>query len=148
MSDKVTGAVETHRDTGFNCAQSVLGQFAPEMGMDTDIAAKVACGFGSGMGRSGNMCGAVTGGILVLGLKYGMSDPEASQDKEKTYEKVRNLLNMIREKCGSVNCKDLLGVDVGTEEGRRELKEKNLSDKVCAKVVGEVVRSVEMLFDQ
>ena len=66
MSDKVTGAVETHRDTGFNCAQSVLGQFAPEMGMDTDIAAKVACGFGSGMGRSGNMCGAVSGGILVL----------------------------------------------------------------------------------
>lgn len=148
MSDKVRGAVQTHRNTGFNCAQSVLSQFAPELGMDTDIAVKVACGLGSGMGRSGNMCGAVTGGILILGLKYGMTDPEAGEDKEKTYEKVRKLLYMIQENFGSVNCKDLLGVDVGTAEGRQELKEKNLSDKVCSKVVGEVVRSVEILFDQ
>ncbi len=86
MSDEVKGAVETYQTTGYNCAQSVLSEFAPRFGLDRDTAMKIACGFGSGMGRSGNMCGAVTGGILVLSLKYGMMDPGSEEDKEKTYE--------------------------------------------------------------
>jgi C_GCAxxG_C_C family probable redox protein len=92
MRDKVKGAVETYQTTGFNCAQSVLSEFAPQFGLDRDTAMKLACGFGSGMGRSGNMCGAVTSGILVLGLKNGMMDPESQEDKEKTYEEVVRLL--------------------------------------------------------
>ena len=147
MKDKVKSAVETYRNTGFNCAQSVLSEFAPQFGMDRDTAMRVACGFGAGMGRSGNMCGAVTGGILVLGLKYGMMDPESPEDKEKTYEKVVKLLDRIMATHSSANCNDLMGVDIGTPEGLQEAQEKDLSDKVCSKIVGDVTRILEELLE-
>jgi len=147
MRDKVKGAVVTYRNTGFNCAQSVLSEFAEQFGMDRDTAMKIACGLGSGMGRSGNMCGAVTSGMLVLGLKYGMADPESHEDKEKTYEEVVRLLERIRAIHGSANCSDLMGVDLGTPEGLHEAQEKNLSDKVCSKVVGDVTRILEELLE-
>ena len=80
MSDKVQGAVEMYRNTGSNCAQSVLAEFAPGLGMDKDTAVKVAYLPGSGMGRSGNVCGAFTGGIPAIGLEYGMVDPDSSEN--------------------------------------------------------------------
>ncbi len=147
MNDKVKDAVETYQTTGYNCAQSVLAVFAPELGMDRDTAMKIACGFGSGMGRSGNMCGAVTGGMIVLGLKYGMMDPESEEDKEKTYEEVVGLLERIQSIHGSANCTDLMGVDIGTPEGLQEAQEQELSEKVCSKIVGDVTRILEELLE-
>jgi C_GCAxxG_C_C family probable redox protein len=145
MGDKIKGAVETYRNTGFNCAQSVLSEFAPLFGMDQDTAMRVACGFGAGMGRSGEVCGAVTGGMLVLGLKYGMTDPESLEDKEKTYEEVGKLLKKFKEIHGSTSCTELMGVDIGTPEGLQEAQEKDLSDMVCSKIVGDVTRILEEL---
>jgi C_GCAxxG_C_C family probable redox protein len=147
MNDKVKRAVDTYRNTGFNCAQSVLSAFAPQLGMDRDTAMKVACGLGAGMGRSGNVCGAVTGGMLVLGLKYGMVDPELQEDKEKTYDQILKLLNRIRAIHGSDNCTDLMGVDIGTPEGLQEAQDKELSDKICSKIVGDITRILEELLE-
>jgi C_GCAxxG_C_C family probable redox protein len=115
--------------------------------MDRDTAMKVACGLGAGMGRSGNVCGAVTGGMLVLGLKYGMVDPELQEDKEKTYDQILKLLNRIKAIHGSDNCTDLMGVDIGTPEGLQEAQDKELSDKICSKIVGDVTRILEELLE-
>ena len=145
MGDKVKGAVETYLNTEFNCAQSVVSQFAQELNIDSVAALKVSCGLGSGMGRTGNMCGAVTGGMLVLGLKYGMSEPDSTDDKDKTYDKVASLLNKIEGIYGSANCTELMGVDIGTPAGQQEAKEKGLSEKICAKVVEDVTRILEDL---
>jgi C_GCAxxG_C_C family probable redox protein len=147
MSDKVKGAVETYQTTGFNCAQSVLSEFAEQFGMDRDTAMRISCGLGSGMGRSGNMCGAVTSGMLVLGLKYGMADPGSQSDKEKTYEKALIMLDRIMAIHGSANCTDLMGVDLGTPEGLLQAQEQELSDKVCSKLVGDVTRILEELLE-
>jgi C_GCAxxG_C_C family probable redox protein len=144
MKDNVNNAVEIYKD-GYNCAQSVLTVFAPDLGMDRDIAMKVSCGFGSGIGRSGNLCGAITGGMLVLGLKYGMIDSEFQEEKENTYDKVIELQERIRAIHGTVNCNDLLGFDIGTPEGLEKVKELELSDKICSKIVGDVVRILEEL---
>ena len=145
MSDKAKDAVEMYRNTEFNCAQSVLAEFAPQFGMDRDTAMKVACGLGSGMGRSGNICGAISGGMLVLGLKYGMTDPDSPEDKKLTYQKVCELLEKVIAKQKFTNCTDLMGVDIGTEEGLQEAKDKDLSNKVCSKIVGDVARILEEL---
>jgi C_GCAxxG_C_C family probable redox protein len=56
--------------SGYNCAQAILYAFGPDLGLDGETALKVATGLGAGMGRRGEVCGAVTGGILALGLKY------------------------------------------------------------------------------
>jgi C_GCAxxG_C_C family probable redox protein len=145
MEDKVKSAVDTYRNTEFNCAQSVLSEFAPQLGMDEKTAIKVACGLGSGMGRTGNICGAISGGMLVLGLRYGMTDPDSAEDKERTYEKVIDLLGKIKSLHGFSNCNDLMGVDIGTPEGLQEAKDKDLSNKVCSKIVGDVARILEEL---
>ncbi len=146
MEEKIKSAVESYND-GYNCAQSVLAVFAQELGMDRDTAMKIACGFGSGMGRSGNMCGAVTGGMLVLGLKFGMMDSESQEDKEKTYEEVAVLLERIKTIHGSANCTDLMGVDLGTPEGLQESQDRDLSDKVCSKIIEDVTRILEELIE-
>ena len=145
MSDKVKNAVETYLNTEFNCAQSVVSEFARELGIDIDTARRISCGLGSGMAKTGNMCGAVTGGMLVLGLKYGMTDPDSTQDKEKTYEKVASLLEKIEVVHGSSNCVDLMGVDIATPDGQQEAKEKELSEKICSKVVRDVTQILEDL---
>ena len=132
-----------YRETEFNCAQSILASFAPGLGMDKETAMKVACGLGSGMGRKGSMCGAVTGGILVLGLKYGMIDGESVHDKEKTYDAVCLLLERVEAIHGSTNCTELMGVDIGTPEGQETAKEKNLSERICSRVVEDVAIILE-----
>ena len=67
---------------GYNCAQSVLFSFCEELGLDAETALKLSCGLGAGMGRQGEVCGAVSGGIVVLGLKFGRgkNDKRAETD--------------------------------------------------------------------
>ncbi len=72
---------------GYNCAQSVLFAFGPDLGLDGETSLKLATGFGAGMGRRGEVCGAVTGGILALGLKYGRGGRQDRQATEETYQK-------------------------------------------------------------
>ena len=70
MSNRTNIAVDKFL-SGYNCAQSVLYAFREEIGLGDDMALKIACGLGAGMGRKQEVCGAVTGGILVLGLRHG-----------------------------------------------------------------------------
>ena len=76
---------------GFSCSQSVLAAFAPEPGLDADAALRVSAAFGGGMGRAGGTCGAVTGALMVLGLRYGptVADKVA---KEQTYTQAREFI--------------------------------------------------------
>ena len=147
MGDTSRDAVDTYRDTEFNCAQSVFAAFAPQLGLDRDTAMKIACGLGSGMGKTGNMCGAVTGGMLVLGLRYGMVEPDSTEDKARTYKAVALLLERIEKIHGSSNCTQLMGVDIGTPEGLDTVKKMNLAEKICSTIVQDVARIVEELLE-
>ena len=71
---------------GFNCSQTVLSAFALDFGMDAETAYRLACAFGGGLACSGETCGTVTGALMVLGLKYGMTDFRDQRAKEETYE--------------------------------------------------------------
>ena len=74
---------------GFSCSQSVLSAFAAEMGLEKEIALKVAGSFGGGMGRMGGTCGAVTGAFMAIGLRYAKLDPSDNATRDKGYEMVR-----------------------------------------------------------
>src|SRR5512145_1594813 len=84
-------AMETHRQAellfaeGYSCSQSVLTAFADRIDLDRDTALRVAAAFGGGMSRAGKTCGAVTGGLMALGLYAGSTDPEDKAAKERTY---------------------------------------------------------------
>ena len=114
---------------GYNCAQSVLCAYADECGLEKDKALQAAVGFGGGMGKLQETCGAVTGAILVLGLSSGFKEGDGRDKINESYVKVRRLVRGFSAREETVRCRDLLGCDLATEEGQKLFKEGNLRDK-------------------
>ena len=122
----------------------MLYAFRDESAMDEDTALKVACGLGAGMGRKQEVCGAVTGGILVLGLRHGRGSRDERPATEATYAKTRELMERFADRHGSCICRVLLnGCDPSTEEGKKQFKEKDLLNVVCRPCVQTVVEILE-----
>ncbi len=130
---------------GFNCSQTVLSVFAPDFGMDAETAYRVACAFGGGFAGSGETCGAVTGALMVLGLKYGMTDFRNQKAKEETYEYTRRFLREFASRHNSIKCRDLLGCDIATPDQRARAKTAGLFDTICPAFVRDAVAIVETL---
>ncbi len=145
MSDRIEKAVETFSE-GYNCSQSVFSAYAPLCGIDEHQALKIATGFGSGMARMQEVCGAVTGAFMVIGAKHGMTDPADRASVGKTYQGVRKFSDRFRELHGSILCRDLLGgIDLNTEEGHKAFKDKNLKESVCTQCVRDAASILEQL---
>ncbi len=121
--------------SGFNCAQAVLVPFCDRHGIGEKQALLIACGFGGGVGRSDNMCGAVSGAVMALGLKYGAEKASDKEKKELCYAKVREFILSFRNKYGEVSCTGLLGCNMSTKEGFEEAKMKEVHTKICPKFV-------------
>ncbi len=131
---------------GYNCAQAVLCASCDRLPFDKNTALRVACGLGAGMGRKQETCGAVTGGILALGLKYGRGEKEERSRTEETYGMTRELMNRFEAKHGSCCCRELLGgCDLKTEDGLRYYKANDLLHITCAPCVQTVGTILEDL---
>lgn len=125
---------------GFNCAQAVMYSFCDELHIEKETALKLACGFGAGMGRKEEVCGAVTGGIIAIGCKYGRGEKDDLAATELTYTKTRELMDAFALKHGSFSCRNLLnGCDLATEEGRKYFNRNNLRNSICLPCVQSVV---------
>ena len=119
----------------YNCAQSVLAAYAADYGLEKDKALSIAVGFGAGMGRAQEVCGAISGAIMVLGLSSGFTEADSRDKINVVYAKVRRLLDDFSAKEGTVKCRELLeGCDLATEEGQKIFKEQNLKEK-CRRCV-------------
>ena len=106
-----------------NCAQSVLAAYAADYNLEKEKALQVALGFGAGMGRLQETCGAVTGAFMVLGLAGELNN------KDAIYAKVRAFAADFSSKEKSIKCRDLLGCDLLTEDGQKIFKDQNLKNK-------------------
>jgi len=109
--------MEKHRDKaaklfkeGYNCSQSVFGAYAGEYGIDKELAFKISASFGSGMGRMREVCGAVSGMLMVAGLETGASEGKDFAGKKANYDMVQKLAGEYRKNNGSIICKELLGL--------------------------------------
>lgn len=120
-------------DQGYACSQSVLLTFAPEFNLDEKTAKLISSTFGGGMGRLRQKCGAVTGGFMVLGLKYGNSDPKDMETKLHAYKMVRELNKQVEEIHGTSNCFELLKKHA-TEADVEARKHHKI---ICRRVVGD-----------
>ena len=133
---------------GYNCAQSVFYPFCDDLHFDKNTALKMACGFGAGMGRKGEVCGAVTGGIMVIGAKYGRGERDDRTATELTYKKTRELMDRFEQKHGTFICRKLLhGCEITTEEGHRYFKENNLANTTCKACVQSVVEILDDIME-
>ena len=96
---------------------------AESQGIQSDLLPKIATGFCSGVARTGGQCGALSGAIMALGLLTGRSEPGASVDDH--YRQVQELVARFKDEFGSINCQELTGVHLGTEEGQMQFREAN-----------------------
>ena len=113
-------------ENGYVCSQAVFAAFSTDFGVSKEDALKIGACFGSGM-RKGEVCGACTGALMALGLKYG--DDKARSD----------------EVCVKFICRDLLECDISTEEGVAFAREHNLFKELCPKMVESAAEIVEKL---
>lgn len=95
---------------GYNCAQAVLGAFCDDLGLDFDMAMKLSSGFGGGMGRLREVCGAVSGMFMVFDMKYGYTSPTDKSGKMELYSHIQNLAKKFEAENGSIICRELLGL--------------------------------------
>jgi C_GCAxxG_C_C family probable redox protein len=130
---------------GFNCAQSVLYAFCEDFGMSREEALKVSCAFGAGMGRKGDTCGAVSGGLMAIGLKYGMYLEGDQAAKEKTYALAQEFAREFQARNGSTVCRELLGLEIGTPEGMKLFKDKGYHATRCTQYVRDAAEMLEEL---
>lgn len=130
---------------GYSCSQSVLVAFAPDLGLEADAALRVAAAFGGGMARTGGTCGAVTGALMALGLKYGATRSDDKAAKERLYTLAREFMARFEARQGALSCRELLGYDIGDPQGHRAFREKGLSATVCSQAVAAAAEIVEQL---
>lgn len=131
-------------DQHCNCAQSVFAPFAFRFGMDLDIALKIATPFGGGMGHAGQICGAVSGGLMAIGLVKGIT----SYDREKKYAcygLAQEFQDRFQELYGEITCPGLLGYDIGNPGELEKVRELNLIRNLCTNYVGDAARIVDLL---
>lgn len=127
----------------FNCSQAVFTTFAVEMGIDEDLALKLATEFGGGA-RCGQMCGAVSGALMVLGLKYGHCHSDDNEEKAKAYSFAVEFNERFKSKNNSIVCKELLGYDLSSPEDSAIIKQNDLFHTICPKMISD---AVEILMD-
>ncbi|MBQ9928016.1 MAG: C_GCAxxG_C_C family protein [Lachnospiraceae bacterium] len=132
---------------GFNCSQAVFTTFATDYGISEEMALKIATQFGGGA-RKGEMCGAVAGALMVLGLKYGHYHMNAPQEKGNAYKKAEEFMNRFIEKNDTVVCRELLGYDVSKPKDMDKIKELDLFQSICPKMIQCATEIVEQMLKE
>lgn len=137
---------ETLFKSGYNCAQSVIGAFCDDLGLDFDTTMKLSEGFGGGIGRMRLTCGAVSGMVMITGmmLSRGAKDGDTRMD---VYGKVQELAQKFKEMNGSIVCADLLGGNVTTNPEPEKRTEKYYRKRPCVELVKDCVKIIEEEFD-
>jgi C_GCAxxG_C_C family probable redox protein len=131
---------------GFSSSKAVISSFSKDLGLDKETARKISCGFGAGMARTGNICGAVTGAIMVIGLKCGKATAGDDAAKERTYALVQEFITKFRAKNGSINCTELLRYDLRDPGQRKEAHESNTVGTKCSEFARDAAEILENIF--
>jgi C_GCAxxG_C_C family probable redox protein len=142
MPDNTQKALAIFR-SGKNCAQAVLTAFSEELEFDNDFALALSSGFGGGMGRLQETCGAATGAFMVLGIYNSRKYADNNERKEHTYAMIQEFNKQFVAIHKTSNCRLLLGIDLKTDEGQQMMRDKNLSELVCEKCVSDSVKILE-----
>ncbi len=121
-------------DKGYNCAQAVLASLCDLTGLDEETSLAVAGGFGGGM-RAAEVCGAVSGAVMAIGLCFPSTDGNDAKAKENIAALTRQFHRRFREKNETITCRGLLGYDMEKPEEMAKVKELGLTAKLCPALV-------------
>ncbi|MCX6089548.1 MAG: C-GCAxxG-C-C family protein [Candidatus Atribacteria bacterium] len=132
---------------GFNCCESTILGLCDWLHIQTDVLPQLATGFGGGLGHTGEVCGAVTGSIMALGLKYGRKEPTDKKTRDDLYKMVEHFLDDVKKELGTIKCLELIGIPMNTEEGLAKYRAENMH-QVCHGIIEKVSRITQRYLDQ
>jgi C_GCAxxG_C_C family probable redox protein len=130
-------------EKGFLCAPAVLSTYSEQLGLEKTSALKIACGFGGGIGRMGRTCGAVTGAVMVIGLKYGQVNLADVESREKTYTLVKEFVDRFTALHGSIECRELIGYDLSKSSDLESARENGVFQNKCPGFVCDSARILD-----
>lgn len=132
-------------EKGYNCAQAVAGAFSDEIGMDTLQIVKAVSGFGGGIGRLREVCGAVSGMVFVANMLYGYESPTDADAKKAHYSDIQSLAKSFSDMNGSYICRELLGLSISGADS--PVPEKRTTEyyqkRPCVELVGDAAEILE-----
>ena len=138
-----------HFKQGYNCAQSVVLAFKDELGLDERTLLTMASPFGGGMGRLREVCGAVSGAFIVLGLKFGYVSAEDYEGKKRLYGYVQEVGNRFKALNGSYICSELVGLPAGADKPAPEKRtDEYYKKRPCADLVGDAAEILERFIEE
>jgi C_GCAxxG_C_C family probable redox protein len=145
LSVKQRQAVELFKND-YNCSQSVLSVFSEEMGIKKDLALKLASPFGAGIAYMQKTCGAVSGALMVIGLKFGKGENGTNEDKATAYDMSHHFMAEFKKMHKTICCNELLdGINMSTPEGMVEIMELDYFRIRCARYVFDAVKIAEKI---
>ncbi|MFX1245799.1 MAG: C-GCAxxG-C-C family protein [Promethearchaeota archaeon] len=122
-----------------NCAQAILSTFGPRLGLDKELSLKLTEVFSGGMAHTGNICGAVTGAFMVIGLKFSDLDVK---HQEAMHDRAKEFIRKFKEKYHSIICRELINYDLTTIKNRKHATERKIF-KNCPKYVRDAAEILE-----
>ena len=139
MTLKTTEAAEkavTLFDSGYNCAESILLALSLHFNKKSPIIPRIATGFGAGIGRSGQTCGALSAAVMAIGLLRGCDRGKEEREKRNAaYESVRRMVKAFEKEFRSSQCRVLTQCDLETEEGKEKYRKEELHEKLCPRLI-------------
>ena len=135
---------------GYNCAQSVIVSFADVLQIKDETALRLASGFGGGMGRMQQTCGAITGAFMVIGYLKGnyQQNEESEKSRSITNQLIQDFSEKFVQKHGSINCKALIDFDLNTQEGQEKAKEEDVFNQKCTFFIKTAIELLEETLDK
>ena len=133
--------------SGYNCAQAVAVAFTDVTGLTEAQAAKMASAFGGGMGRMREVCGAVSGMLMVLSFVYGYDTPGDDISKKRLYSQVQELAAKFREENGSIICREILK-NPPSDPNPTPRTGEFYAKRPCAKMVMTAARLLEQFMEE
>ena len=137
-------AVEAFK-RGLSCSQAIFSVYGRDLGVDPETAVKVASAFGAGVAKTGEICGAVSGALMVIGLSQRPEDIQDASSREKVYAKARRFIEEFAARNASVHCTELIGYDLSDPKQFAEAREKKVFATRCSKLVRDAGEILEDL---
>lgn len=132
-------------NSDLNCAQAVLTSYSDDLDFDKEMALQISCGFGAGMGKLQETCGAVTGSFMVLGIHNSKKFPDNGDRKEQTKVMIQDFSKKFKTIHKTLKCGELLNCDLNTDEGQKYFEENNLKKSVCEKCIADSIKIIDQL---
>lgn len=125
-----------------------MATYGPSVGLTTELCLQIGSGLGGGIGRKQYICGAINAGAIILGLRFGNKELGESERKEQTSQIVGKFVTHCERELGSLQCSELLRVDISNPEERTKAKDSGLLDRVCNNAVIKTAQLLEIYLEE